>query len=102
MGIFNKLLNKKEFSQEQLKDYFYHNMSGEEIEKIEQLEVANILTEIQTGTIQLKYIKDVGYILIGEGYVIMSNGQELTRYFQHFFTTSPIKAKKELVKFYNK
>lgn len=101
MGIFNKLLNK-EFSQEQLKDYFYYKMSSEEIEKIEQLDVANILTKIQTGTIQFKYIKDVGFILIGEGYVIMSDGQESPRYFQHFFTTSPIKAKKELVKFYNK
>lgn len=101
MGIFNKFINK-EFSQEQLKDYFYHKMSNEEIKEIEQLDIANVLTKIQTGTIQFKYIKDVGFILIGEGYVIMSDGQELPRYFQHFFTTSPIKAKKELVKFYSK
>lgn len=101
MELFNKFINK-EFSQEQLKDYFYYKMSSEEIEKIEQLDVANILKEIQTGTIQFKYIKEIGYILIGEGYVIMSDGQELPRYFQHFFTTSPIKAKKELVKFYSK
>ena len=32
----------------------------------------------------------------------MSDGQEESHYFQHFFSTSPIKAKKELVKFYNK
>lgn len=47
MGIFNK----KELSQEQLKKYFYHNMSDEKIEKIKQLDVDNILMEIQKGTI---------------------------------------------------
>lgn len=101
MEIFNKFINK-EFSQEQLKDYFYHKMSSEEIKKIEQLDVDNILKEIQTGTIQFKYIKDVGFILIGEGCVVMNDGQELLRYFQHFFTISSIKAKKKLIKFYNK
>jgi hypothetical protein len=79
--------NKKEFSQEELKSFFYHKMTECEIKKIKSLTLDKEIAIIQKPTYQVKYIKGVGYMMIGEGYLILRDGSEPTHYFCKIFKT---------------
>jgi len=84
------------FSQEELRKFFYHIMTEKEIEKINSLHMNEIIAEIQSSTYQIKYIENVGYVLIGEGYLILDDGSEPTQYFAKIFI-SEMDAKKEIM-----
>ena len=91
---------KRVFSQEELKDFFYHCMTEKELDKIRELDLNSMIEEIQSPTYQIKYIENVGYILIGEGYLILDNGTEPTHYFAKIFTSDE-EIKNEIINIYN-
>lgn len=91
---------KREFSQEELKDFFYYCMTEKELDKIRELDLNSMIEKIQSPTYQIKYIENVGYILIGEGYLILDNGTEPTHYFAKIFTSDE-EIKNEIINIYN-
>ena len=95
------MFKKKEFSQNELKDFFHYKMNEKELEKINKLELNDIISNIESPTLQIKYIDNVGYVSIGEGYLILSDSTEPTHYFAKIFV-SQRKFKKYLQKEYNK
>ncbi len=93
-------MENKIYSQEQLKNFFYHVMDESEMEKMNELNVKDILSIITTPTYQIKYIKDIGYVFLGEGYLIFDNGTEPTHYFLHHIFEKVDDAKLEIIKEY--
>jgi len=91
---------KKEYSQEELKQFFYYKMNVEEMEKIKKLEMDDMLSKITKSSYQMKYIKKVGYVFVGEGYLILDDGTEPVHYFVKIFN-SEAETKKEIIKEYN-
>lgn len=59
-----------------------------------------MLSKITTSTFQIKYIKDVGYIFLGEGYLILDDGSEPTHYFLHHVFENADDARIEIIKEY--
>lgn len=95
---YNKF--KSEFSQDELKDFFHYCMTEKELEKINKLDLNRIILKIQSSTYQVKYIESVGYIFIGEGYLILDDGTEPTHYFAKIFNSEE-EAKNEIINIYN-
>lgn len=91
---------KSEFSQDELKDFFFYCMTEKELEKIKKLDLNRIISKIQSSTYQVKYIESVGYIFIGEGYLILDDGTEPTHYFAKIFNSEE-EAKNEIINIYN-
>lgn len=103
MGIWREVLkelNTRRFSQDKLEYFFNYEMSRKEYKNIQKLNITKTIKEIQAKGLKLKYIKKVGYIIIGEGYLIMSDGQEQARYFLHCYAKWPFVARKKIIKFY--
>lgn len=82
---YNK--SKSEFSQDELKDFFYYCMKEKEIEKINKLDLNSIISKIPSSTYQIKYIENIGDVFIGEGYLILDDGNEPTHYFAKIFNS---------------
>ena len=93
-------MENKGYTQEQLKNFFYHTMDEFETGKMNELDVKDMLSAITTSTYQIKYIKDIGYIFLGEGYLILENGTEPTHYFLHHIFEDANEAKLEITKEY--
>lgn len=74
-----------QYSQEELKRFFYYNMNEEEKEKINELKINDIIFKVESPTYKIKYIEGVGYITIGEGYLILENDVEEEHYFVKIF-----------------
>ena len=72
-------------------------MSDSESKKIDELNVSDLIKKRNTSTFQIKYIDNVGYIFIGEGYLIMDDGSEPTHYFLHHLFGNPEDAKKQII-----
>lgn len=79
--------NENNYSQEEYKKMFYKPMSSDELEKIHDLNLADKIKELTTSTYQIKYLNDIGYVFIGEGYLILSDGTEPTHYFVKILTS---------------
>lgn len=88
------------YSQKELKEFFYHQMTNEEQKKIDSLNLENIISKMETSTYKIKYIDNVGYTLIGEGYLILLDGKEPTHYFAKIFADADT-AKKEIMHTFN-
>ena len=71
----------KEYSQEELQSFFFYRMDEFEQQKIDELGLNEEIQKLRTATYDIKYIRDVGYMLIGMGYLIMDNGYESIEYF---------------------
>ena len=91
-------MNNTEFTQEELKQFFYHLMTEDEQQKIKELKVDDEISKIIKPTYQIKYIENIGYVFIGEGYLIMADGTEPTHYFLHNIFDSADKAKEQIIK----
>ena len=89
-----------DYSQEELKELYYKQMTEEELDKIKELDLDTEIKKIINPNYQIKYIDSVGYIFIGEGYLILKDGTEPTHYFVKIFDTDE-KAKQEILKEYN-
>jgi len=100
-SLFNKY-NKaeREFSQDKLKDFFYYCMTEKEIEKINKLDLNRIISKIQSSTYQIKYIENIGYVFIGEGYLTLDDGTEPTHYFAKIFNSEE-ETRNEIINVYN-
>ncbi|MEG2348455.1 MAG: hypothetical protein RSB67_02270 [Clostridia bacterium] len=87
MSIGSGTYIKKEYNQEDYKNFFYRVMNEEEKQKIEELNSSEKILKLTTSTYQIKYLNGVGYIFIGEGYLILNDGAEPTHYFAKIFNT---------------
>ena len=100
-SLFNKYnKSEREFSQDELKDFFYYCMKDKEIEKINKLDLNRIISKIQSSTYQIKYIENIGYVFIGEGYLTLDDGTETTHYFAKIFNSEE-ETKNEIINVYN-
>ena len=90
-------VNKKEYTQEELKELFYRTMNETEVSKLNELGMNEEIAKLNTPTHQVKYFDNVGYVLIGDGYIIQVNGMEQQRYFATI-VSSPEEAKQEILK----
>ena len=88
---------KKEYTQEELKELFYRTMNEAEVSKLNELGMNEEIVKLNTPTHQVKYFDNVGYVLIGDGYIIQENGMEQQRYFATI-VSSPEEAKQEILK----
>lgn len=95
--IENKDNDKKMFSQDELKELFYRTMNQNEISKLNELGMNEEIAKLNTPTHQVKYFDGIGYILIGDGYIIQANGMEQQKYFATI-VNSPEEARKEILK----
>lgn len=92
--------NKKEYTQEDYKDFFYRTMSNEEKEKISDLNCNDKISKLINPNYQIKYLNGIGYIFVGEGYSMLDDGTEPTHYFVKIFKTKE-EAYSEIEKNYN-
>ena len=95
--IENKNNDKKMFSQDELKELFYRTMNENEVSKLKELGMDDEIAKLTTSTHQVKYFDGIGYVLIGDGYIIQANGMEQQRYFATI-VNSPEEAKQEIIK----
>lgn len=95
---FKKLVSsdKKEYSQDELKELFYRAMNENEAGKLKELGMDDEIAKLTTPTHQIKYFDGIGYVLIGDGYIIQANGMEQQRYFATI-VNSPEEAKQEIL-----
>ena len=77
----------KVFSQEELKNIFEHKMNEKEQQMILKLDLDSIIKTVRKSTMQVKYIENIGYVFISEGYLILKNGAEQTHYFATICST---------------
>lgn len=77
----------KEYTQEDYKNFFYRTMTNEEKEKINDLNCNDKISKLINPKYQIKYLNGIGYIFIGEGYLILDDGTEPTHYFVKIFKT---------------
>lgn len=89
------------FSQDELKEFFYHPMNEKELEKIRKLGMDNIISQMVSYDYQIKYIENIGYLIIGEGYLILEDGTEPRLYSATIFKSEE-EAKNGIMKEYNK
>ena len=73
-------------------------MSESEEQKIKELNLDDEISKLITPTYQIKFIENVGYVFIGEGYLIMADGTEPTHHFLHYVFDTPEATKKEIIK----
>lgn len=78
---------KKEYTQDDYKHFFYRQMTEDEKEKLNALNCNDKISKLITSNYQIKYLNDIGYLFIGEGYLILENGTEPTHYFAKIFKT---------------
>jgi len=95
---FKKVIN---YSQKELEGFFYYTMNENEREKINKLGMSDIISQMSSYYNEIKYIENVGYIIIGEGHLILDDGTEPRHYFATILKTEE-EAKKEIMKRYNK
>ncbi len=95
--IENRNNDKKMFSQDELKELFYRTMNENEVSKLKELGMDDEIAKLTTSTHQVKYFDGIGYVLIGDGYIIQANGMEQQRYFATI-VNSPEEAKQEIIK----
>lgn len=88
------------YSQDELKEFFYHQMNETELQKMNELDADDMLLAIRNGTYTIKYIENVGYIFIGKGYDIYMDGSQSERYFLNNLFTNATDARKEIEKDY--
>lgn len=74
-------------------------MNETEKETLNNLNINNLISKLQTPAFQIKYIENIGYVLIREGYLILDDGIEPTNYFVNIYT-SPEKTKTEITNLY--
>ena len=94
--IENRNNDKKMFSQDELKELFYRTMNENEVSKLKELGMNDEIAKLTTSTHQVKYFDGIGYVLIGDGYIIQANGMEQQRYFATI-VNSPEEAKQEIM-----
>lgn len=95
--IENRNNDKKMFSQDELKELFYRTMNENEVSKLKELGMDDEIAKLTTSTHQVKYFDGIGYVLIGDGYIVQANGMEQQRYFATI-VNSPEEAKQEIIK----
>ena len=88
------------FSEEELREIFYHPMNEKELEEIYKLEMNDIIPQIVSSSFQIKYIENIGYVFIGERYLILDDGTEPVQYSVKIFISRE-DAKKEIINIYN-
>ena len=93
----------KKYSKEKLREFYYHIMNDNETQKIIELNAGNMIRRIiKDRSYQIKYIENVGYIFIGESYVILENCFRQKYYtITHLFNNAK-DARKEIEIEYNK
>ena len=79
-------MSQKEYSQNELQQFFYHQMNEFEKQQIIELDMANEIQKIRKPRFDVKYIENVGYMFIGEGYLILKNHIEELHYFCDIYT----------------
>lgn len=70
-----------EFTQEELKELFFRIMTEDELKKLDKLEMDEEISKLNSSTFQIKYFNDIGYVFIGNGYLIMTDGIEKQQFF---------------------
>lgn len=90
----------KEYTQEDYKNFFYRTMTNEEKEKIDDLNCNDKISKLINPKYQIKYLNGIGYIFIGEGYLILDDGTEPTHYFVKIFKTKE-EVRREIEKDYD-
>lgn len=93
--------SKKEYTQEDYKKFFYRQMTDKEKEKVNDLNCNDKISKLINSNYQIKYLDNIGYIFIGEGYLILDGGSEPTHYFVKTFETKE-EAIKEINENYSK
>lgn len=74
-----------EYSQDEIKEFYNHEMNNDEKEKLRSILSDEELSSIETSTYKIKYIKDIGFMAIGNGYLIMDDGRETPHYFAKIY-----------------
>ncbi len=85
MPPFTPEESKKEYTQDDYKHFFYRQMAEEEKEKLNALNCNDKISKLITSNYQIKYLNDIGYLFIREGYLILEDGTEPTHYFAKIF-----------------
>lgn len=100
MELLKKLFKKTEieYSQEELKEFFYREMTKEEKQKIKELGLKQEIKKLTTkvlfdDTYQIKYLTDVGYVFISEVCERRKDGTKEPHYFVEI-----VESKKEAIK----
>lgn len=88
---------EQKYTQEELKSFFYHDMNGNEKEKLNDLNVNNEIESLVSSNYQIKFIDKVGYIFISEGHLIMEDGSEPKCYFLKHIFDNENDAKDEII-----
>lgn len=88
------------YSQDEIKEFFYHQMNETELQKMNELDADDMLLALRNGTYTIKYIDNVGYIFIGKGYYIYMDGSQEEQYLIHNLFTNATDARKEIEKDY--
>jgi len=68
-----------------------------EQKRLNQLKMDVEIKQLTTATYKIKYFDDIGYVFIGEGYLILSDGMEHQHYFCKIIKNDK-KAKKKILK----
>ena len=89
-------LNEKNYSQDKLKELFYRTMNENELNKLNELGMSEEINRLNTPTFQVKYFENIGYLFLGDGYIIQSDGLEQQRFFYTIVET-PEQAKREII-----
>ena len=92
-----------ETNQEKLQKIFDYEMSEEEINKITELNVNDMLGKVITPTFRIKYanLEVSGYYFISKGYLILADRKEPPHYFLNNLIFDANKAKLEIERLYN-
>ncbi len=89
-NVLNRIENLDlsfKYSQEDLKTFFEHQMTEDEEKKLEDIAIGYLGLKLQSPTYKIKFIENVGYMTIGEGYLIMDNSHEVRHYFAKIYSS---------------
>lgn len=94
-------LSKLKNEQNKLKNCYEHQMNANEQQKIDALELNDIISKLQLSSYQIKYIENIGYVIVKYlGYLILDDGSEPEHYSAKTFDSEEL-AKNEIIKIYN-
>lgn len=87
---------------DELETFYYHAMNEKEQQKIKALELNDIISELQSFSYKIKYIENVGYVIVKHlGHLFLDGGSEHENYSAKIFDTKEL-VKNEIITIYNK
>lgn len=94
-------LSKLKNELNKLKTCYEHQMNANEQQKIDDLELNDIISKLQSSSYQIKYIENIGYVIVKYlGYLILDDGSEPENYSAKTFDSEEL-VKNEIIKIYN-